>query len=390
MKKIKGVQVVRLIVQLFFLVVVSYVAFMHQVKGGGPGGAPNIHSICPFGGIETIFKFFAGGEFIKKINMSNIVLLVGIIVLTITAARYFCGWICALGTMQELMGKLGKKLFKKRFIMPAVIDKPLRYLKYVLLVLILALTWKTGTLVINAYDPFAAYAHIPAGLSEVFTEYLIGMIILIGSLVLSMFYDRFFCKYMCPLGGFLGILSKISIFKIKRNADTCTSCTLCNKKCPVNIPVSGVDTVKSAECISCYECVTSCPTKKPSLTTTIFKKALKPVVFAITGLVIYMGIIGIANITGHWRQLPTSINEAISGDPENIRGWMTLEDVSKEFNIELKKLYKKLDLDKETLPPDIKIKEMDEYLEAKGIEFDHDEVKEVVKEILGKHNGDGH
>ena len=165
MKKSK-IQIFRLISQLFFLSIVTIAGFRHQILGGGPSGSPPVDSICPFGAIESLYKLLATGKFIDKIDWSAIVLLIGAIISTIIVGRYFCGWICALGTMQELFGKLGLKIFKKRFEVNARLDKSLRYLKYVLLAIILYFTWKTGILVIRPYDPFAAYSHIPAGFEE--------------------------------------------------------------------------------------------------------------------------------------------------------------------------------------------------------------------------------
>ena len=126
-----------------------------------------------------MYKLLATGQFIEKIDWSATVLLIGAIISTILLGRYFCGWICALGTMQELFGKLGLKIFKRRFEVNAKLDKVLRYLKYLLLVIILFFTWKTGTLVIRPYDPFAAYSHITAGFEELWSGFAIGLIILV-------------------------------------------------------------------------------------------------------------------------------------------------------------------------------------------------------------------
>ncbi len=85
------------------------------------------------------------------------------------------------GWIQEIPARLGQWYFKKRFTVPSTIDKPLRYLKYIVLVVSIYFTWKLADLVISPYDPFAAYAHIPAGLGEMFDEYFIGTMILFGT-----------------------------------------------------------------------------------------------------------------------------------------------------------------------------------------------------------------
>lgn len=374
----------RLSIQVLFLITVSYIAFSHQMKGGGPFGAANIHSICPFGGLETLYKYIASGTFIRKIHESSIVVLVGTVLLLVFLGRYFCGWICVLGTLQELSTKLYRKIFKnkKRFTLNVKIDRPLRYLKYVILIVVLFLTWKTGKLVIDKYDPFAAYAHIPAGFSELMGEYIVGISILIGSLIISMFIDRFFCKYICPFGAFLGILTKISLFKIKRSKETCIDCGLCDQACPVNIPVSKIEHVSTSECINCQECVVACPTDKNTLYSKVFNKILKPVLIAIIGVLIYTGTIAVANLIGYWKTLPSSVEDAVGGNPNNIRGWMTLNQVSGQFNVTLESIYNKLNITPEQVPPNTQVKKIDGLLEKQGIEFDHDAVRDAVREIL--------
>lgn len=389
MSKIKWgkVQIVRLIVQLFFLAIVTIAAFRHQILGGGPNGSPPVDAICPFGGIEALYKLIITGQFIEKLDWSVITLLLGTITLVIVVGRYFCGWICALGTMQELFGKLGFFIFKKKFEIPKKIDRPLRYLKYIVLLWAVYFTWKTGTLFIRPYDPFAAYAHIPAGWSELWGSFAVGFSILVISLVASMFYDRFFCKYACPLGGFLGILSKISLFKIKRDNTSCIHCNLCNKSCPVNIDIANKEKVDSAECIGCLQCVSSCPTGKETLKTTIIGKSIKPIVIGIIGVVIYLSYVEVAHLTGYWtteKTLEEIVTTEGSLNPENIKGFMTLQEVSEVYKIDIDVLYSKLEISKDKVPKDTRVKEIGEKLGLSEEEFDVDKVREAVKELMKK------
>lgn len=386
MKK-NRVQLLRLISQLFFLSLVTFAAFRHQILGGGPNGSPPVDSICPFGAIESLYKLISTGNFIEKIDWSAVTLLTGSIILTIILGRYFCGWICALGTLQELFGKLGFKIFKKRFIINPKLDLPLRYIKYILLIVILFLTWKTGTLIIRPYDPFAAYSHIPAGFEELWSGFSIGFSILIISLIASMFYDRFFCKYACPLGAFLGIFSKISLFKIKRENSTCIHCNLCNKKCPVNINIESIENVNSAECISCLECVTVCPTNKETLFTSIKKVKISPIKVAILGVFIYLLTAGIGHITGYW-STDKSLKEIVTidgqMDPQNIKGFMTLEEISTLYKIDMNILYKELGITKEQVSPNTRIKKIKELLGPNDNIIDEQTVRDTVEKITKK------
>ena len=107
------------------------------------------------------------------------------------------------------------------------------------------------------YDPWVAWAHLTS--AELLTEFGIGLTVLIVSLVGSLVYERFFCKYLCPTGALLGLLAKVSFFRIKRDAGTCIDCGLCDRACPMNVEVATAAVVTSSECISCNECVNVCP-----------------------------------------------------------------------------------------------------------------------------------
>lgn len=377
-----AIQVFRLIVLAFFILLVTILAIGHQLSI--PGFGP-IDALCPFGGLETIYMFLAGGGFLQRIFTSNIVLLAGIIILGIVAGRYFCGWICMLGGLQEYFRMLGKKIFKKKhYVIPERIDNPLRYTKYVVLFLVLFLTWRTGELIIRPYDPFVAYAHLASGLKSVWDEFAIGLIILVVSLIASMFYDRVFCKYLCPLGAFLGLLTKIGIYRIKRENNTCTDCKICDKACPVNLNVSKVKAITSPECINCLECVTDCPTKKNTLIPVFLKKISRPAAIAVLGIVIYTVTIGASKITGYWESAYATLEErAEDGDlsPDDIKGSNTISEVVAIFGLDVVELYDRLDLDMDKIPESSRLRDIKLLVEEES--FEAEEVRAAVREMLG-------
>jgi ferredoxin len=190
------------------------------------------------------------------------------------------------------------------------------------------------------------------------------------------------------MGAFLGILNKISLFRIKRDDSTCTHCNLCSKVCPMNIDVAKLKSVYRAECINCMECVTVCPTKKDTLKTTIIGKAIKPIIIIIIGIVIYLGVIGITNLTGVWKTTESSLTEVVGKegnlDPYSIRGFMTLKDISETFHIDIKQIYSELQLDINNVPPTVKAKELSTY----NPNLNEDSVREAVAKIIGFNRND--
>jgi polyferredoxin len=344
---------------------------LHQKLGGGE--APSIHALCPYGGLESLYSVIFGGTFIDKIFSGTLIILIITIIIALIFRRSFCGLICPFGALQEFFGLLGKKIFKKRFTIPTSVDKPLRYLKFIILLVTLYFAWSTAGLWVNSYDPWAAYGHITEGFSSLTEEYLIASIILVVVIIGSLLYDRFFCKYLCPMGAFYGLISKISPSKIIRNENLCVNCGLCNKSCPMNIKVSELKEVKSIECINCQSCILSCP-KKDTLQYKIVNKSVKPTFVLIFVLLLFFGGIGATKIIGLYQVTPPTITSETQITPEEIKGYMTLEDVSVGLKIDLKEVYEKLDLPT-SISKDTKLKEISNTIP----DFETEEAREKLR-----------
>ncbi len=78
-------------------------------------------------------------------------------------------------------------------------------------------------------------------------------------LVLGLFNERSWCKYVCPVGGVMGIFAKYSPTRIARNKDACIGCNICSKTCPMNIDVANTRFVQEFDCQTCLQCVEACP-----------------------------------------------------------------------------------------------------------------------------------
>jgi polyferredoxin len=186
--------------------------------------------------------------------------------LSVLFGPVFCGWVCPLGTVQEWVGKLGKKLFRRRYnhFVPARLDRYLRYSRYGVLLWVLYVTATSGVLVFEAYDPYFA-------LFNFWSTEVTWTALLILSLVLlsSIFVERPWCKYACPYGAVLGITNLFRVFSIKRSETTCKADGACSIMCPMNIQVDSRSVVRDHQCISCLECTSEaiCPVAKTVLLT---------------------------------------------------------------------------------------------------------------------------
>jgi len=378
--KMAPVQIARRISLGVVLTGLTVLTILHQRMQG----IPSIDALCPFGGLETLYKFLAGGTFIRKIEPGNIVLLGGIVALGVVLSRFFCGWFCAFGALQGIFGWLGQKLFRRRFTVPVKVDRILRWVKYPVLFGILWLTWRTGELVIRPYDPLAAFGHLSAGPAEVWAEFAVGLVVLVLSLVLSLFYERAFCKYVCPLGAFNAILGRIPLFRIKRDAPTCISCARCDKVCPMNVDVMQPESVESPECIACLECVTVCPTKKQTLYLTLAGRRVKLWTVVVIGFAIMAGAAAIGRAADMFRFAAPSLASLASGGilaVEDIKGSSTYAEVAQSFGVELERLYREAGVSMKDVPADTRIR--DTGLLTGVPDFETDTVRFAVATILG-------
>ncbi len=253
---------IRKLVQWFFFLLIALISINHTLVANGAGipflSSASLHAVCPFGGVETLYTFVVGGLYVKKIHSAALALAGIVMLLSIFFGPVFCGWVCPLGTVQEWVGKLGKKVFRRRYnhFVPARLDYYLRYLRYGVLLWVLYVTATSGVLVFEAYDPY--YALFNFWSTEVaWTALLILGLTLLG----SVFIERPWCKYACPYGAVLGLTNLFRVFSIKRSTTTCKADGACSIMCPMNIEVDTKTTVRDHQCISCMECTSEaiCP-----------------------------------------------------------------------------------------------------------------------------------
>lgn len=255
-------QSIRHFVQFFFFAIIGLIAVNHTLVEAGKGipfvSDASLHAICPFGGVVTLYNLATLGTFIQKIHMSSVILMALIFILALLVGPVFCSFVCPLGSFQEFLGKIGRKIFKKRYnrFIPQKIDNILKSFRYVALIAVVYITAKSGYLIFAEIDPYNALFSFWS--DEVST---LSLIVLSATAALSLVIERPWCKYACPYGALLGLSNKFRVFKIKRIASTCVSCNKCTAVCPMNIDVANKTIVSDLSCISCLACTSeeNCP-----------------------------------------------------------------------------------------------------------------------------------
>jgi len=384
MKKIRG------LVQAFFFVLIALIAINNTLAEVGNAipllSEASLHAICPFGGVVTLYNLATLGTFIQKIHASSVILMSIVFVLSILFGPVFCGWVCPLGTIQEWIGKLGRKIFKKKYnrFVPSKLDKILRYVRYGVLIWVVYVTARSGYLLFAQVDPYNALFTFWSDEVEI-----PSLIILAITLILSLFVERPWCKYACPYGALLGLTNKIRLFKIRRNTTTCISCNKCTKNCPMNIPVADKEVVTDHQCISCYECTSekSCPVSNTVDMSIKLKKVrvIKSTTMGIAVLVLIFGGIVATVAMDIWTT--TTSKEPVkfttgeaSGEynPIDIRGSYTFQEVSDLFEIDLNVLYEAFGIPEDTVGTDIQTKDLETLFEESGVEIGNESVQIFV------------
>ena len=256
-------QALRRVVQVGVAAVVAVVALERAAAGRGVA-APE--ALCPFGGIETAFRLVTGAGYVPHVHASNVVLGIGVLILALLARSAFCGWLCPLGFLQDLVSgasrlvqrkvrpvRLGVRWLKAHAHPLAVLDRPLRLLKYAVLAWAVGGAALWGVMVFRDVDPWFALLEL------VRLTVIPAALVLAVILVAALFVDRPWCRYACPLGAASGLVAMLSPVRIERIADACTSCGICTRACPMGLPVATADRIVSPDCNACLECLAACP-----------------------------------------------------------------------------------------------------------------------------------
>ncbi len=290
-----------------------WVRYMERV---GPGlyvsRPPGVEGWLPIAGLMNLKYFLMTGQ-VPTIHPAAMFLLVAFLAISLLMKKAFCSWLCPIGTLSENLWKLGRQIFKRNLRLPRWLDIPLRSLKYLLLGF-----FGFFIAVMSAQD-LAGFMQTPYALvADVkmlnFFRYMgvTAVIVLLALVVLSVVIQNFWCRYLCPYGALMGIMSLLSPVKIRRDKQACIDCGKCSRACPSQLPVDKLVQIQSVECTACMECVAVCPAENALQFAMAPAKAAEaeqrwkgrvvgPVVTAAAVVALFVGTVAIAKATGHWQ-----------------------------------------------------------------------------------------
>ena len=291
---------------------IQFVRFVHHYETAGatpwvarPAG---VEGWLPIASLMNLKVLVATGH-LPGVHPAGVILLIAFLTISWLFRKSFCSWLCPVGTLSEYLWRAGRDTFKKNWRIPRILDILLRALKYILLGLFGYVILGMSVAGIRAFleGPYGLIADVKL---LNFFRYLGagGAITLLVLVVLSVFIQNFWCRYLCPYGALLGLFSMASPLCIRRNATLCIDCGKCARECPSRLPVDQLIFIQSAECTGCLECVASCPVAEALVIAAPKSRPIPAWVMACGIAVVFFGLYGWALATGHWHtNLPDRI-----------------------------------------------------------------------------------
>lgn len=307
----KYIRFLRYAIQFGFLALTIFIGYRfylfvrHFESPGNPfvERPPSVDAFLPIGGLMAL-KYFLLTGIVDPMHPSGFVMFVAILGVSLAMKKGFCGWICPIGTISQYAWMIGEKIFGRNFRINRYPDIALRSLKYILLgifLVLIGIVMAPNMALLFFITDY--YKVVDVRMMKFFTEMSTLTFWILAALVaLSFFFKNFWCRYLCPYGALLGILSRLSPFKVRRNDEKCSHCHACTKHCPTLIDVESASAVKSAECFGCLTCVSRCPSKGAlDLTLRTNKVAIvKPYLYPAILIALFYLVIVIGIATDKW------------------------------------------------------------------------------------------
>lgn len=196
--------------------------------------------------------------------LPQLIEVIAIIPITVVLGRFFCGWMCAFGSFSDFIYLISQRIFKKKLKISEQADAWMKSIKYIVLAVLVVAVWSLNSTVFSTVSPWDAFGMLSAvgktpDFPYVISNLTVGFIILVIIVFASAFIERFFCRYLCPMGAIFAITSRFRIAKIKKPSAQCGKCRMCTNSCSMGIPLYKMDVVNSGECINCMKCISACP-----------------------------------------------------------------------------------------------------------------------------------
>jgi len=287
---------------LLVLLGLLFLRFVRAIEAGRlplPDRPTGAEGFLPISGLMGALDWLYQGR-LNAIHPAATVLFLLFTASALILRKNFCSWICPVGLLSESLARLGRRLFGRNFRPWKWLDVVLRSLKYLLLGFFAFSILGMGAAALSEFI-HSDYNRVSDVKMFYFFARLSGTAALvIAALALgSIFVNGFWCRYLCPYGAWLGLFSWASPLKVRRNAETCIDCGLCDRVCMARLPVSKKARIVSPECTGCLDCVASCPVPN-TLVMGTRRRAWSALRYGAGVLLVFLAGWLIARATGRW------------------------------------------------------------------------------------------
>ena len=236
------------------------------------------------GTVHRWLGWLAKIQFLPAVLALNVGVILFLVLLTLLLGRVYCSIICPLGTFQDLVARIGKRGKK----LPYTFSPARSWLRYSVLVLFVVAIIAGVSAIVALLDPYGAYGrmannlflpviqwgnNLKASIAEHFDSYafhttdiwmkslptfIIAAVTFVVIAVLAWRNGRTYCNTICPVGTFLGLLSRYSLFRIQIKEQRCNKCNLCVRNCKAACIDSKASKIDYTRCVACMNCIEKC------------------------------------------------------------------------------------------------------------------------------------
>jgi polyferredoxin len=286
-------------------IAVQFYLFVRYYETGGrslwTSRPPGVEGWLPIASLMNLKVLLATGA-MPRLHPAGLFLLLAFLGMSWLFRKSFCSWLCPVGTVSEWLWRLGRSALGRNFRLPRGLDAGLRGLKYILLGLFLYAVASMSVPAIRAFLE-GPYGIVDDVKMLNFFRFLgvTGCMVIAVLTVASILVPNFWCRYLCPYGALMGLVSLASPLRIRRDASWCIDCGKCAKACPSALPVDRLAAIQSAECTGCLECIAECPAAG-ALTMAAPRRRPVPGWAVAAGVAtLFLGLAGYAQWSGNWR-----------------------------------------------------------------------------------------